>query len=193
MPPDLVAEHLRALLLPSVGAVAGRINERNQTAKQSQRTGFFHYWTATPERGFDQPGEFDVDHVPGGNFCTWRQIVEVVGGFDERLNVGAALYEETEFSLRVKHAGYRVYYNGAAYLDHLAAPSGGCRVDDVEHYIWALAHNRTIIIRRYLNWLQQVTAFAELLRLGLAYSVKYRQVRALRALIEGCVAASSAV
>lgn len=190
-PPTLVRKHLRALSLPNVGAVAGRIVERGRPAAQNGNTGRFQYWTATPERNFHREAEceVEVDHVPGSNFSTWRSVAAEVGGFDEGLNVGAALYEETEYCLRIKRAGYRIVYNGQAFLEHLVAPSGGCRVEEVEYYMWALAHNRTILIRRYLRWFQKPIAYAELLRLGLAYAVRYRKIRVIAATLAGCSAA----
>jgi GT2 family glycosyltransferase len=184
-PPNLVSEHLRALRLPKVGVVAGHITEVNRDDRLTGRAGRFNKWTAHIERNFSSIGEYDADHVPGGNFAVWRDVFQRVGGIEEKLNYGAALYEETEFCLRAKGAGYRIYFNSNAHLDHLASPTGGCRVDQVQSYMWALAHNRTILIRRHLKWYQQPVAFAEVLRLGLAYSVHYRQPRAFSATIGG--------
>lgn len=184
-PPNLVTEHLRALQLPNVGAVAGSISEEGRPENSTRRAGRFRYWTATPERNYSQPGEYEVDCVAGCNFSTWRNIALQVGGIDEQLNEGAALYEETEYSLRIKRAGFRVYYNSSAHLYHLVSPSGGCRIDQVVSYVWALAHNRTIIIRRHLSWYQQPVAFTELIRLGLAYAVYYHQPHAIRSTLNG--------
>ena len=130
--PRLVGEHLRGLTLPGVGLVAGGIVSSEAASRQrGDRIGRFGRWTATPHQGFDASGECDVDHAQGCNFSVWRQVLETVGGFDESLNVGAALYEETDLCLRVKRAGYRIRFNGAARLTHLAAAAGGCRVADV--------------------------------------------------------------
>jgi GT2 family glycosyltransferase len=184
-PPDLVSHHLSALQLPNVGMVAGRVDEKGGFKPNANRAGMFHYWTATPERFFAQDGAYDTDGVAGTNFSVWKAVAEQVGGFDEALSVGAALYEETEFSLRVKQAGYRIYFNSQARLDHLASPTGGCRVDQVYDYMWSLAHNRTFLIRRYLKWYQYPTAFLELFRLGTAYAYHYKQPRALLATVNG--------
>jgi GT2 family glycosyltransferase len=186
--PTLVSEHLHALSLPCVGAVAGHITEQGRSPNPSQRPGRFRYWSATPERTFNQEGQSLVDHVPGCNFATWRQVAVSIGGFDEVLNHGAALYEETEFCLRLKRAGYQIMYNGNARLNHLTAAAGGCRVDQVESYVWALAHNRAILIRRYLRWYHKPLAYAELFRLGLAYAVYYRNPHVLKAAIAGSAA-----
>ena len=185
--PELVAEHLRALRLPGVGLVAGAIEEAHgEGSGRSGLAGRFHRWTATPERGFASHAEYDVDHAPGGNFSTWRTVVTQVGGFDEALNVGAALYEELELCLRVKERGHRIYFNGRARVTHLAAGDGGCRVANVGSYVRALAHNRALLIRRHLRWFQTPVAVARLGLLGASYSLHYRKPRALLDCAAGC-------
>ncbi|MCX7805409.1 MAG: glycosyltransferase, partial [Planctomycetota bacterium] len=146
----LASEHLRALSIPGVGVVAGGIDEANKPPDMAP-TGRFCRWTGAPSAGFGAHGEMFVEHAKGANFSAWRSVIEKVGGFDEALNVGAALYEELEFCLRVSRAGWKIYFNGAARLTHLAAPSGGCRVEDVPRYVRALAHNRGILIRRHIS------------------------------------------
>lgn len=188
IPPNFVGEHLRALQLSGVGAVAGGITERGRVTNSSRRAGQFNYWTATPEREFSQAGYYDVDHVPGCNFSTWRPAALDVGGFEKMLNVGAALYEETEFCLRIKHSGHRIFYNSEAHLEHLVGATGGCRVEEIGPYVWALAHNRVVVIRRHLKWFQQPIAFAELFRLGLAYAIAYRRLQLIWVVITGSLA-----
>ena len=186
--PNLVSEHFRTLKMKNIGIVAGHIHEVHKEETITEKVGEFSYWTARTSRGFSNQGEREVNHAPGGNFSIWRKVAKEIGGFDERLNVGAALYEETEFCLRAKKAGYVVYFNDKASLNHLASPTGGCRVDQVQSYVWALAHNRTIMIRRNLKWYQQLIAFSELFRLGLAYAVHYRQPSAIRQTLSGSIA-----
>lgn len=186
--PDLVAEHVRALGLPHVGAVAGGIDEANKQEAPGGHTGRFNRWTATATRAFCETGSGEVDHGPGGNFSLWREVIRKAGGVDEALNVGAALYEETDLFLRIKAAGYRVWFTGAARLTHLAAPSGGCRVDQVEPYVYSLARNRTVLIRRYLRAYHRPTAFGRLALLAASYARAYRQPRALAAGLRGVVA-----
>jgi GT2 family glycosyltransferase len=185
--PTLVNEHLRALNLPLVGLVAGGIIEQNCSNHKTDRIGKFNYWTATPLRGFAAKGEGEVEHAPGGNFSVWRNRLKAVGGFDEAMNVGAALYEETELCLRIKRSGYRIYFNGKARLIHLAASGGGCRVDEVSHYVRAMAHNRCMLIRRYLKWYHKPTAIFRLMLLAAAFSLRYRQLRAFLGAIHGAV------
>jgi GT2 family glycosyltransferase len=184
--PELISEHVAALSQPRVGVVAGGVNDpRCPDSSPAHSVGRFDRWRAEPVGGFDAAWEGDVDHARGCNFSTWKSLLTALGGIDETLQVGAALYEETDFCLRAREAGYRVYFNGRARLTHLNASDGGCRVTDVSAYIYGLSHNRAILIQRHLRWYQRPTALFALLRLGLAYSVRYRRPAALRSCFRG--------
>jgi GT2 family glycosyltransferase len=182
---DLVTEHLRVLAQPGVGVVAGGVDEVSND--RSGRIGDFSRWLAAPLGAFGTIGEFDVVAAKGCNFSTTRTILESVGGFDEALNVGAALHEETEFCLRVRAAGMRVRFNGKARLLHLAAPSGGCRVAKPREYVSALCHNRGILIRRHLRAFHYPTALSRLFYLGGAYARANRDLGVIWAGLGGCV------
>lgn len=185
--PELVTEHLRALRLPGVGIVAGGIDEAHRPADVAPRPGSYRPWTATPIRGFAAHGEGDSDHAPGGNFSAWRRVLEQAGGLDEALDRGAALYEETDLCLRVRRSGYRIYFNGRARLTHLAAPSGGCRVDRVAEYVRTLAHNRGVMIRRHGRWFHAPVALGRLAAMGASYARHYRVPSALPACFVGAL------
>ncbi len=160
--------------------VAGGIDERTFLQEKFIAPGQFNFWTATPQRGFSAAGEYLVKHVPGGNFSAWRSILKAVGGFDEALAIGAALYEETELCLRVQKLGFDIYFNGKARLQHLAAGNGGCRVPDLPQYMGSLAHNRAILIGRHLRWFQTPVAYLRLVLLFISYAVHYHTLRAFR-------------
>jgi GT2 family glycosyltransferase len=185
--PELVSEHLRALRLPGVGIVAGGIDTLHGRPDYRGRPAVYRRWTATPLRGFASRVEAEADHAAGCNFSTWRHVLAAVGGFDEALSVGAALYEELDFCLRAKSAGYRVYFNGSARLIHLVAPGGGCRVDRVRDHVWALAHNRGMMIRRHGRWYHAPVAAIRLTALGLSHARYYREPGALLACASGGV------
>jgi GT2 family glycosyltransferase len=181
----LVGEHLRTLSQPGVGMVAGGIDEAAGPRQRGAKPGGFNFWTATPTRGFEAVGESEAIHVPGGNFSAWREVLRLAGGVDEALSSGAALYEEAELSLRAIACGFAIRFNGQARLLHLAAGNGGCRVADIVAYIDSLAHNRTVLIGRYLKWFQAPTAYLRLLLLCLSYARCYREPRVLPAGIRG--------
>jgi GT2 family glycosyltransferase len=185
VPPDFVARHLDALCQPGVGIVAGGIDEKSRAHDPGPPTGAFDRLRCEPVRGFAARGRFDVTHAPGGNFSGWRHVFESCGGFDEALSYGAALYEELDLCLRARAAGHRVVFDGEARLLHLAAPAGGCRVDEVGRYNRGLGHNRGIIIARHLRRHERPTAWAFLVRLFAAYARQYREPRAITEGIAG--------
>lgn len=186
--PSLVAEHLRSLHMPNVGVVAGGIEEARGERGMSRRAGRFNRWTATPERTFSAFVEGEVDHAPGCNFAAWHDVLDRTGGFDETLQVGAALYEETDFCLRAQRAGFRIYFNGHARLTHLAVGDGGCRVRDISAYVYGLAHNRGLMMRRHLAWFHLPTATLRLGMLCVSYAAHYRTPVAVISGLKGAVA-----
>jgi GT2 family glycosyltransferase len=183
----LVSEHLCGLTKPGIGMVAGSIDERISSKQSSAAPGRFNSWTATPVRSFGATVECFVQHVAGCNFSVWRSVLQAVGGFDEALAIGAALYEETELCLRVSKSGFNILFRGSARLQHLAAGNGGCRVSDLPKYISSLAHNRAILIRRNLRWFQAPVACLRLVLLIFSYAVHYRTLGIFRPGIAGFI------
>jgi GT2 family glycosyltransferase len=163
-------EHFDAHKSSGAAMVAGGITEAKGDRTQSGGTGSFNWWTATPRRNYHLQTDGWCLHAPGGNFSIRKKIIEEVGGFDENLTVGAALYEETEFGLRLRSAGYRCWFAPKAHLLHLAAPMGGCRVGpSVERYVFGMAHNRAILIFRHLRLWHRPSALARMLLFGISY------------------------
>lgn len=182
--PRLVEEHVKGHAASDTGIVAGGVIEA-RGEPPGATTGRFGYWTATPECGFNREGTFEVDIARGCNFSVKREVFAKVGGVDETLTAGAALYEETDFCLRAKKAGYRVIFHGAARIVHFAAPSGGCRVFDVRKYVWSLSRNRSLLIGRHLKLRHRPTAFARLALLGLSYTLSSRDPRVAWSCLKG--------
>ena len=65
-------------------------------------------------------GSRDVDQIIGAFFLVRRALFEALSGFDPRFFV---YFEEVDFSLRARHAGFRSYY--------LAAPRHTTKVAEV--------------------------------------------------------------
>ncbi len=189
---DLASEHLRGLNLPNTGMVAGGIDERIVSKVNHAAPGYFNSWTATPLHSFGSAGECLVQHVAGCNFSVWRRVLRAAGGFDEALALGAALYEETELCLRVQQCGFDIYFNGKARLQHLAAGNGGCRVPDLPKYMASLAHNRAVLIGRYLRWFQTPTAYLRLVLLFMSYAMRYHTLGIFRPGLDGFLAGMKA-
>lgn len=169
--PEFVRAHLTAHVRTGATLVAGGIEEARGNPKAQGSPGSLNWWTATSIRNFHFKDATWCLHAPGGNFSVRRVALRSVQGFDETLTIGAALYEETEFALRLKQAGYRAWFQPDAHLLHLAAPAGGCRVlNNWSRYMRGMAHNRAILIFRHLRWWHRPTAVLRLVLFGLSYS-----------------------
>lgn len=181
---NLLSEHFVAHQQINIGVVAGGITEKFKENRNTE-IGFFNWKTAHPTRGFHQQAKKEVDHAGGGNFSVKKDVYDEVGGVDENLTVGAALYEETDFCLRVKSKGYMVYFNYEAHMYHLAAATGGCRVEEIDKYIYSLSRNKSILIYRYLPYVNRITAKAHLIKLIISYAIAYKSLSVLGAYIKG--------
>ncbi len=182
--PELVRRYAVALT-EWAGIVGGGIDET--PAERAGRTGRFNRWLGFPEGDFQSTGVFSVDHVRGCNFAARREILRAAGGFDEWLNVGAALHEETELMLRAGETGSDILFDGGIRLTHLAASGGGTRQPDFQKYVFALAHNRGIVIRRHSRWYQWPTGLAWSGKLMAAYTLHARDPRVAIAGVRGMI------
>jgi GT2 family glycosyltransferase len=194
--PNFLQEHFNAHLKNGVAMVAGGITEARGDKTRRGGTGSFNWWTATSARNFHLPKEGFCLQAPGGNFSVRRMLLETLGGFDENLSVGAALYEETELALRCFRAGYSCWFAPEAHVTHFAAPTGGCRVGrDIARYTFGMGHNRAILIFRHLRPWHRPTAILRMLAYGLSYSRADRSFApffaAIRGLRAGRVAAKA--
>jgi len=184
--PGFLQAHLDAHRASGAALVAGGITEAKGDRTLPGATGSFNWWTATSVRNFHLPDAGFCLHAPGGNFSIRRDVIAAIGGLDEQLSIGAALYEETELALRLRAAGHRCWFAPEAHLTHLAAPMGGCRVPhDVPRYMHGLAHNRALLIYRHLRVWHRPTAVLRLFLLGLSYSHADRSLAPLRATLTG--------
>jgi hypothetical protein len=70
-------------------------------------------------RDFNKPHE--VDAISGAFFLVRRQVLEKVGFLDERFFMYA---EDLDWCLRIKQAGFKIYYNPHAKIIHFKKQSG---------------------------------------------------------------------
>lgn len=190
---DLVKNHYQAHLNSGAELIAGGITEKKGELLTAAPPGSFNKWTATAVRNYSSNQAGWCCHAPGGNFSIKKQAFVDIGGMDEVLNIGAALYEESELALRLEKAGYKAWFEPSAHLTHLAAPMGGCRVlKDWPKYMYGLGHNRAILIFRHLSPIYWPTAILRTLLLGVSYSRLDRSPRPFMAVIKGLIAGRKA-
>jgi GT2 family glycosyltransferase len=120
---DLLARHARHYDDPTIAGVVGRIvnAERRADLPRPAASGPLGFLSMN----FDHPHPMDVPTAAGANMSFRREVVERLGGFDERYTANAFRWE-TDFSLRVIRSGYRIRYDPDARVLHHYGTPGGC-------------------------------------------------------------------
>ncbi len=122
---------------------------------------------------FDHLSGREVDQVIGAFFLVRRDVFEALGGFDERFFV---YFEELDFSLRARRAGWRTWFLGEATAFH----KGNGTTDQVKaHRLFYSLRSRILYAFKHFPageaWLVAVTSLViepivRLLRAGLNMS-----------------------
>jgi GT2 family glycosyltransferase len=121
--PDLLDRHARHYDDPTIAGVVGRIVNagRRGDLPRPEPVGPLGFL----DMNFDHPHAMDVPTAAGANMSFRRDVVERLGGFDERYTANAFRWE-TDFSLRVIRAGHRIRYDPEARVLHHYGTPGGC-------------------------------------------------------------------
>lgn len=114
---DFIASHWSAHRNTGAAMVAGRVIQPWQEGLDFSDDKHFHFASSKP---------CWIDCFMGGNFSVRREIALLLGGFDENF-IHVAYNFEVEFAHRLGRAGYKIYFEPRACLDHLKAPRGGTR------------------------------------------------------------------
>ena len=155
-----------------IGAVAGRVFDRMKLA-DSQSS--FTIEDLPPEAMDPGIAWYYIDLVHtvksqqvltarGCNMSFRRAVFEQYGlHFDERFR-GSAVREESDFCLRFRQTGLKIWYDPAASLVHLGEETGGCHDISTRSpsYQIALYHNHFLMGFQNLTLSQQVRLFARL-------------------------------
>jgi GT2 family glycosyltransferase len=151
--PGLIVAHARHYDDERTGGIAGRIVTAGQPRMQvrSSRIGRFSRMSGNQIDHFDATMPTEVDHGQGCNLSFRRSLFETIGGFDMRFG-GSAFLEETDVCLRVRRAGYRIWFDPVAEVVHLKEPGGGCRPRNPEDWFWWYGHNYMLLFLKHMNW-----------------------------------------
>ncbi|MFB2975440.1 hormogonium polysaccharide biosynthesis glycosyltransferase HpsN [Microseira sp. BLCC-F43] len=171
--PGYLAAHARNYIdRPEVGAVAGRVFDRMKLTDsggeltiedlppQAMDPGIAWYYidlvhTVKPQQ---------VISARGCNMSFRREIFTKYGlHFDERFK-GSAVREESDFCLRLRQTGYKIWYDPEADLVHLGEETGGCHDISTRslRYQITFYHNHFLMALKNLTPFQQMRLFARL-------------------------------
>jgi GT2 family glycosyltransferase len=106
------------------------------------------------DRGqFDRPAE--VDFISGCAVMVHRKVVEVVGLLSEEFY--PAYYEDTDWGIRIRAAGYVNLVVPSARIWHKASASTGGDYNPTSKYL--LGHHAVVFMRKYARWHQWIKWF----------------------------------
>lgn len=180
MQPGFLKAHAKNFENPEVGAVAGRVFDKMKMADAAQgRTqgdGSYKTIEYLPPQAMD-PGiawyYIDLVHTVkpqqvltarGCNMSFRRDIFVKYGvWFDERFR-GSAVREESDFCLRLRKTGYKIWYDPEACLVHLGEETGGCHDISTRSTKYQLTfyHNHFLMGLKNLTAKQSLRLFARL-------------------------------
>jgi hypothetical protein len=101
----------------------------------------------------DLAGSQVVDQVTGAFFLVRSRVFKELRGFDERFFV---YFEEVDFSLRVRNAGYVSYYLADAEAVHIG---GGCSEKDIASRLFYSIRSRLLFARKHFTPLPRGMVF----------------------------------
>jgi len=122
---DFLIEHIKCYSDSKIGAVSGRVIEK-VTKLSRGRVGKVFPIVCIPGGNADGNEFTFVDTVKGMNMSFHRNLLEAIGGFDERFG-SPSIYEETDVSLKIRRMGYKILFTPKAIVIHLSASRGGQR------------------------------------------------------------------
>ncbi|MCT7970717.1 hormogonium polysaccharide biosynthesis glycosyltransferase HpsN [Laspinema olomoucense] len=173
LPPGFLHAHARNYLdKPEIGAIAGRVFDRMKLADsgggltiedlppEAMDPGIAWYYidlvhTVKPQ---------EVLSVRGCNMSFRREIFDKYGlHFDERFR-GSAVREESDFCLRLRQTGYKIWYEPDAHLIHLGEETGGCHDISTRSISYQITfyHNHFLLGLKNLTLSQCLRFFARL-------------------------------
>ncbi len=161
-----------------LGAVAGRVLDRMKLADSEKINPSQDPYTIEilPPEAMD-PGiawyHIDLVHTTkpqevistrGCNMSFKREIFTKYNvWFDERFR-GNAVREESDFCLRLRQTGYKIWYEPDAYLVHLGEETGGCHDISTRSLSYQITfyHNHFLMALKNLTLQQQFRLYAKL-------------------------------
>ncbi len=178
LPEDFISKSVDALFSEEgVGAVSGKIiqpSEPLEVGPEGVVGKVSSYGSITTNYATSTRCYIDTAH---GCSIYKREVFEKVGGFDENFD-GNAMREETDFSMRVARAGYKLLFEPKIEFVHVKAPMGGTRrkQNRMEWY-FDFFHNDLLFFLKNREWKWMPVFFASKARPILSCMFYYGKAR----------------
>ena len=118
--------------------------------------GTFHYGQGKLDNGtYDEIKQ--VDYVTGAAFMIKKEVVQKIGLLDEKFS--PAFYEETDYCIRARIAGYKTIYNPRTTIIHYQGVTVKKRPRLLMNYAWHKNRVRFMLVNFPLKWVLGTTRY----------------------------------
>ena len=200
--PEWLERILAAYDADDIGAVGGRARGGHAGEEEEglDRIGrFLPNGRLTGNFAADPGRTIDADHMLGANMTVRTDVLRSFGGIHDYYP-GTCLREDSDLSLRVRRAGFRIRYAPDAVVLHVAGEYARWRRFDLRYRFYG-ARNHVVLLRTTLGWsdphlarylLSTIPSTAALAVSGLRRRTRERGLRArLRGVAGGVVRAAA--
>ncbi len=148
-----IEEHLRRHQSDErIGIVAGRIRQAGAAQWADVSTvSTVDSRTGTTTGNFDLDFDGPIPYATGGHFSVKRSVLYRSGLFDARFR-GPALFEDVDFSFRMRRCGYIVSYASSALVTHYSKDIGGCHAGNPNRRLFDRIHNHALFYGRHIQF-----------------------------------------
>ena len=175
----MVETHVRAHSDVSVGGVSCRVMEEGLPPITSTNICRVMPYGRMID-GFQSDAECFVETLVGANMSIKRQVLKEAGYFDS-LFTGTSLFEEQDFSERIRHLGFRILFTNKSSVRHIPQPDGniGFRIAQPSAYYHSFHHNELVFFLKNRNHLLLLFVipfcFLRTVRQSLRYRLSFRE------------------
>jgi GT2 family glycosyltransferase len=171
--PDFINAHLRVYDNPKIGGAVGRHVERT-LRMNTKHTACHVSWTGRTIFNLFGTGPVRVRSCKGSNMSVRMAAIQQVGGFDRRIK----FLDETDFSARIREAGWHLVFEPAAEVVHLSAPAGGVREKNKLQDEIVRFECTAYYILRHHGWLGVPPFIATFSLIAIIRALRFRSLKA---------------
>ena len=136
-------------------------------ARVDWRTGDTYRLHANEKDDAAQGVPYEVEFVGGCALCIKRQVIERIGLLDERFFI---YYEETDWCIRTKSAGYRCVVAPRGKIWHKVSAAMG---EGTAMTVYYMSRNRLLFLTKHLRGRRRLSAFVRALGRQICLVVRY--------------------
>lgn len=150
--PDVLGLLLEPMVDPATGVVGARIVYHDAPEEIASAAGYFNRWLGIfAERA--PATRTPCDFVTSCGCLIRRVALDAVGGFDRDYFTS---HGDVDLCLKIRSAGYEVFYEPAAVIRHKVA-RGGTRTPERVYYGY---RNKLLLLRKHVAWWWRPAVFA---------------------------------